>query len=77
MRAFQITGDPWEEDPGCYLSDAELGLAEAERRVVLTPYRKRAHAARLALGPPTHHVEVRAAAVLLLLCRRTEVGFGR
>jgi heme d1 biosynthesis radical SAM protein NirJ len=45
VRAFQITGDPWEEDPGCYLSDAELGLAEAERRVVLTPYRKRAHAA--------------------------------
>lgn len=45
VRAFQITGDPWEEDPGCYLSDAELGLVEAERRVVLTPYRKRAHAA--------------------------------
>ena len=45
VRAFQITGDPWEEDPGCYLSDAELGLAEADRRVVLTPYRKRAHAA--------------------------------
>jgi heme d1 biosynthesis radical SAM protein NirJ len=46
VRALQITGDPWEEDPGCYLSDAELGLVEAERRVVLAPYRKRAHAAR-------------------------------
>jgi heme d1 biosynthesis radical SAM protein NirJ len=45
VRAFQITGDPWEEDPGCYLSDAELGLTGVERRVVLTPYRKRAHAA--------------------------------
>lgn len=45
VRAFQITGDPWEEDPGCYLSDAELGLAEADRRVVLTPYRRRVHAA--------------------------------
>ena len=45
VRAFQITGDPWEEDPGCYMSDAELGLAEADRRVVLTPYRRRVHAA--------------------------------
>jgi heme d1 biosynthesis radical SAM protein NirJ len=26
-RAFQLTGDPWAEDPGCYLSDGEIGLA--------------------------------------------------
>ncbi len=26
VRAFQTTGDPWAEDPGCYLSDAELGI---------------------------------------------------
>ncbi len=45
VRALQITGDPWEEDPGCYMSDAELGLAEADRRVVLTPYRRRVHVA--------------------------------
>lgn len=25
-RAFQMTGDPWWEDPGCYLSDEELGI---------------------------------------------------
>ena len=24
-RAFQVTGDPWAEDPGCYLTDAEIG----------------------------------------------------
>ena len=25
VRAQQTTGDPWAEDPGCYLSDAEIG----------------------------------------------------
>ena len=24
-RAFQVTGDFWAEDPGCYLTDAEIG----------------------------------------------------
>ena len=41
VRAMQLTGDPWEEDPGCYLSDAEIGAdgdATPERRVVLKPY---------------------------------------
>ncbi len=28
VRAWQTTGDPWAEDPGCYLSDAEIGLPE-------------------------------------------------
>ena len=27
VRALRITGDPWAEDPGCYLTDAEIGLA--------------------------------------------------
>ncbi|MFK5949886.1 MAG: heme d1 biosynthesis radical SAM protein NirJ [Methylococcales bacterium] len=26
-RAFAQTGDAWSEDPGCYLTDAEIGLA--------------------------------------------------
>ena len=26
VRAFQLTGDPWAEDPACYLSDREIGL---------------------------------------------------
>jgi len=40
VRAMQLTGDPWEEDPACYLSDAEIG-AGAARRVAVTPYRSR------------------------------------
>ncbi len=28
-RAWQQTGDPWAEDPGCYLTDAEIGLDQA------------------------------------------------
>jgi len=27
VRAHQLTGDPWAADPGCYLTDAEIGLA--------------------------------------------------
>ena len=27
VRAQQLTGDAWAEDPGCYLSDEEIGLA--------------------------------------------------
>jgi heme d1 biosynthesis radical SAM protein NirJ len=30
VRAFQTTGDPWAEDPGCYLTDKELGITEAQ-----------------------------------------------
>jgi heme d1 biosynthesis radical SAM protein NirJ len=30
IRALQLTGDVWAEDPGCYLTDAEIGVAEAE-----------------------------------------------
>jgi heme d1 biosynthesis radical SAM protein NirJ len=30
VRAFQLTGDPWWEDPACYLSDAELDIRAAE-----------------------------------------------
>ncbi len=26
-RAWRTTGDPWAEDPGCYLDDAEIGVA--------------------------------------------------
>ncbi len=26
VRALQLTGDPWAEDPGCYLDDEEIGL---------------------------------------------------
>jgi len=29
VRALQLTGDPWAEDPACYLSDAEIGIRSA------------------------------------------------
>jgi radical SAM protein with 4Fe4S-binding SPASM domain len=25
VRAMQLTGDPWAEDPACYLNDNEIG----------------------------------------------------
>ncbi len=31
VRAQQLTGDPWQEDPGCYLDNTEIGVAEGER----------------------------------------------
>ena len=37
-RARSLTGDSWEEDPGCYLDDDEIGATAARGRVELTPY---------------------------------------
>ena len=37
VRADQITGDPWAEDPACYLSDEEIGVSGGER-VEITPF---------------------------------------
>ena len=42
IRALQVTGDPWAEDPACYLSNAEIGAEEAERLEV-TPFRGKRH----------------------------------
>ena len=42
IRALQITGDPWAEDPACYMSNAELGIGDAERLTV-TPFRGKSH----------------------------------
>ena len=42
VRAQQVTGDPWAEDPGCYLDDAEIGVAaSATPRVTTTAFRDR------------------------------------
>ena len=41
VRALKLTGDPWEEDPGCYLTDEEIGIAPGSARVPLAPYRGR------------------------------------
>jgi len=45
VRALQLTGDPWAEDPACYLTDTEIGLAEERDRLVVTPYRGSRHEA--------------------------------
>ena len=40
-RAWQLTGNAWAEDPGCYLTDAEIGVDNMPARVELTPYRRK------------------------------------
>ena len=39
---LQLTGDPWAEDPACYLSDNEIGV-EASERLHVTPFRGKRH----------------------------------
>ncbi len=38
VRAQQLTGDAWAEDPGCYLDDEEIGIAPGRQRLTVTPY---------------------------------------
>ena len=45
VRALQLTGDPWAEDPACYLSDEEIGIDKARPRLQVTPFRGVKHAA--------------------------------
>lgn len=42
IRALQLTGDPWAEDPACYLSNQEIGVDEA-KRLTVTPFRGKRH----------------------------------
>lgn len=42
IRALQVTGDPWAEDPACYMSNAEIG-AETAARLEVTPFRGKSH----------------------------------
>ncbi len=37
VRAHQVTGELWAEDPGCYLSDEEIGV-DAGERVEVVPF---------------------------------------
>lgn len=46
VRALRITGDPWAEDPGCYLEDDEIGLHAPSQRVTVTPFRGVRHEAQ-------------------------------
>ena len=38
VRAYQLTGDPWQEDPACYLSDDEIGVEPQTQRIENRPY---------------------------------------
>jgi len=52
VRAYQLSGDFWAEDPGCYLSDEEIGVADSGERLLNKPYdsKLKKHAIRSALG---------------------------
>lgn len=43
VRAQQLTGDPWAEDPACYLSDEEIGV-DSGPRLETTPYPRKKQA---------------------------------
>ncbi|SMX27442.1 Antilisterial bacteriocin subtilosin biosynthesis protein AlbA [Pelagimonas phthalicica] len=44
IRALQVTGDPWAEDPACYMSNQEVGIADGiGDGVVVTPFRGKRH----------------------------------
>ena len=40
-RAWQLTGNFWAEDPGCYLDNDEIGVDKALQRLELTPWSRR------------------------------------
>ncbi|MCC2866618.1 MAG: heme d1 biosynthesis radical SAM protein NirJ [Candidatus Accumulibacter phosphatis] len=40
VRAQQLTGDAWAEDPGCYLTDEEIGVSPSHERIPVTPHIK-------------------------------------
>ncbi len=44
VRAEQLTGDPWQEDPACYLTDEEIGVSGRGGRVIVTPYSRQREA---------------------------------
>ena len=46
VRALQLTGDPWAEDPACYLSDDEIGIDGGESRLMVRPFRGMKHEAK-------------------------------
>jgi heme d1 biosynthesis radical SAM protein NirJ len=37
-RAWQLTGNFWAEDPGCYLTNEEIGVDEQQQRLQLQPW---------------------------------------
>ena len=43
IRALQVTGDPWAEDPACYLTAKEIGVESDDRAETTTPFRGKSH----------------------------------
>ncbi|WP_444995258.1 heme d1 biosynthesis radical SAM protein NirJ [Aliikangiella sp. IMCC44359] len=41
VRAYQLTGDPWQEDPACYLSDEELNIKNLASRIEVVPFQRK------------------------------------
>ena len=46
VRALQLTGDPWSEDPACYLNDDQIGIDGGDSRLVVRPFRGTKHEAK-------------------------------
>lgn len=44
VRAMQLTGNAWAEDPGCYLDDDEIGVVDGAPRLKNTAYGKGSYA---------------------------------
>ena len=40
-RAWQVSGNFWAEDPGCYLDNNEIGVDDDQERLQLTAYAKK------------------------------------
>ena len=45
VRALQLTGDAWAEDPACYLTDNEIGVGDGGERLTVKPFRGQSHEA--------------------------------
>lgn len=43
IRALQVSGDPWAEDPACYLTAAEIGLSREAARLEVSPFKGKSH----------------------------------
>lgn len=44
VRAYRLTGNPWAEDPACYLDNETLGIASDAPRLANSPYRRASRA---------------------------------
>jgi len=43
VRAYQLSGDAWQEDPACYLDDEEIGVEDGGERLQNRPWSRAEH----------------------------------